>query len=157
MRIAHVSRALIGNATERMEGPYKAVTDGTGVAHTQHGAAGELNAEVARAVVRIYRSVRGRGPTKAHATFRADVIVVVLEDVTTPVERSLIAGGRANEALAVRRSLHAMMRAPLAQAIAELTGARVRTVLGDSDADPDIAAEVFILDQHVDPHHGLPH
>jgi uncharacterized protein YbcI len=132
------------------------MTNGTGPSHHASGAAGELNADVARAVVRIYRAVRGRGPTKAHATFRGDVIVVVLEDVITPVERSLIAGGRADEALAVRRSLHSLMRGPLARAVAKLTGAHVRTVLGDGDMNPDIAAEVFVLDRHVDPHNSLP-
>jgi uncharacterized protein YbcI len=119
----------------------------------QHGAAGELNAAVARAVVGIYRAVRGRGPTKARATFRGDVVVVVLEDVLTAAERSLILSGQAEEALTVRRKVHDVMRRLLGQAVADLTGAHVRASLGDSQHDPDMAVEVFVLDRPVDPLH----
>jgi uncharacterized protein YbcI len=115
------------------------------------GAAGELNAEVARAIVRAYREVRGRGPTKARASFRGDVIVVVLEGVLTRAERSLIAGGRPEEALQLRRNLHAVMRPMLANTIADLTGTVVRAAMGDSEHDPDMAVEVFVLDRPVDP------
>ena len=115
------------------------------------GAGGELNAEIARAIVGIYRDVCGRGPTKARATFRGDVIVVVLENVLTPPERSLIASGRAREAETVRRDLHDAMRAKLARAVSRLTGSEVRAVMGESEHNSDMAVEVFVLDTPVDP------
>ena len=55
---------------------------------------GELNAAVARAAVRVHRWHAGRGPTKARAFFRHDVVVAVLEDALTVTERSLIADDR---------------------------------------------------------------
>jgi uncharacterized protein YbcI len=116
-----------------------------------HGLGGELNASIARAVVRIYHAVCGRGSTKASATYRGDVVVVVLEQVLTQGERSLVAGGRRDEALAVRRKLHDAMRDELTLAVGELTRCRVRALLGDAHLDPDIAVEVFVLDRAVDP------
>jgi hypothetical protein len=38
-------------------------------------AGGVLNAEIARAVVRTYREFRGRGPTKARALYRDNIVV----------------------------------------------------------------------------------
>jgi uncharacterized protein YbcI len=121
------------------------------------GAGGELNASVARAVVRIYRTVCGRGPTKARALYRGDVLVVLLEGVMTPAERSLVATGRVEAALELRCKLHAAMRATLARAVTELTGAPVRAVMGESQCSPDVATEVFLLDRPVNPSDGRSH
>jgi uncharacterized protein YbcI len=118
---------------------------------SEHGLGGELNASIARAVVQIYRGTCGRGPTKARATYRGNVVVVVLEQFMTQAERSLVASDRCNEALALRRELHCAMRDELALAVGQLTRCRVRAVMGDAQFDPDIAAEVFVLDQTVNP------
>src|SRR3954452_2706715 len=115
----------------------------------EHGLGGELNAGIARAVVGIYRRICGRGPTKARATYRGNVVVVVLEHVMTQAERSLVARGRCDEAMALRRELHGAMRDELALAVSELTRCRVRAVMGDAQFDPDMAVEVFVLDQAV--------
>jgi uncharacterized protein YbcI len=118
---------------------------------------GELNSSVARAVVGIYRTVCGRGPTKARAMYRGDVLVVVLEDVLTPAERSLVATGRGEAVLELRSKLHTAMRDMLASAVNELTGAQVRAVVGATDCDPDVASEVFLLDRPVRPPDGPSH
>jgi uncharacterized protein YbcI len=113
------------------------------------GVGGELNASIARAVVGIYRGICGRGPTKARATYRGNVVVVVLEQVLTQAERSLAASGRGVEALALRRGLHAVMRDELALAVSERTRCTVRAVLGDAEFATDLAVEVFVLDREV--------
>jgi uncharacterized protein YbcI len=112
---------------------------------TTTGAAGELNSQITRSIVQIYREVRGRGPIKARAWFRRDIVVVVLEGISTPIERSLVARGCAEDAAKLRRDLHAVMHDPLRDAVARLTGAEVRVVLGDSADEPDVAVEVFVL------------
>src|SRR3954449_264536 len=120
-----------------------------------HGAAGELNAEIASSVVQIYRAVRGRGATNVRASFRSDVVVVVLGGICTPAERSLFASGRSAEAARLRRELHGVMEDLLRDAVAGLTGAGVCAVLGDSADDPDVAVEVFVLERAVNPSRGL--
>jgi uncharacterized protein YbcI len=113
--------------------------------------AGALNAEITRAAVRVYRAFRGRGPTRARTMFRHDVVVVVLEDVMTVAERSLVATGRGDEALAARRALQEAMRPALTDVVRDLTRAAVLAVMSDSHLDPDISVEIFALDRPVDP------
>ncbi|HKP88494.1 MAG TPA: Na-translocating system protein MpsC family protein [Thermoleophilaceae bacterium] len=115
----------------------------------EHGLGGELNARIARAVVRIYHGTCGRGPTKARAIFRGNVVAVVLEQVLTQAEKSLVATGRCDEVVALRRELHVAMRDELALAVGELTRCRVSAVMGDAQCEPDLAVEVFVLDQAV--------
>jgi uncharacterized protein YbcI len=154
-RIAHDATPRVVNHPLPVENGWKSTLDeafGLGRDHGgRDGAGGQLNAEIARSVVGIYRHACGRGPTKARTMFRSDVVVVILEDVLTPAERSLIADGRAAAALDMRRSLHAAMRPSLAAAIAEATGRPVRAVMSDSNDDPDVTVEIFLLDGPVEP------
>jgi uncharacterized protein YbcI len=114
-------------------------------------AGGVLNANIARAVVRTYREFRGRGPTKARALYRDNIVVVVLQDVMTASERSLATHGWAAEGLATRRQLHSLMCPALTAAVQDLTGSRVVGVMGDSHQYPDMSVEVFVLEEPVDP------
>ncbi|HEX7299621.1 MAG TPA: DUF2294 domain-containing protein [Solirubrobacteraceae bacterium] len=109
--------------------------------------AGELNATVARAVVRIYHAHAGRGPTKARAFFHAETLVVLLEHVMTTPERTLVQHGRQAAARAVREQLQAAMREELVEAVEAITGGTVRASLSDSDVEADVATEVFVLDR----------
>ena len=126
----------------------------TGTDHVPRGAAklaagGELNEAVARAVVGIHRDVVGRGPTKAHAFFRGNVVVVVLNEVMTTGERTLVARGRHDVASRMRRELHETMRSDLGLAIEQLTGAAVDALILDSDVGADTSVALFVLDRPV--------
>ena len=114
-------------------------------------AGGELNAAIAKSVVRIHLRYAGRGPTKARALFRDNIVVVVLEGVMTTAERSLAAAGRDQALLGFHDGLRAAMEAELITSVEELTGSSVVALMGDSHTDPDIAVELFILDRPVDP------
>jgi uncharacterized protein YbcI len=118
---------------------------------TNDTAGGVLNAEIARAVVRTYREFRGRGPTKARALYRDNIVVVVLQDVMTTSERSLATHGWAGEGLETRRQLHSLMCPALTAAVEDLTGSRVVAVMGDSHQYPDMSVEVFVLEDPVGP------
>jgi uncharacterized protein YbcI len=153
--IAHDAAARVENDPLAMENGCKSSIDRTlpiaDAGEAVDGAGGEVNAQIARSIVAAYRVAYGRGPARARAMFRDDVVVVVLEDVLTPAERSLIAGGRADDALAMRRSLHAAMRPSLERAVADATGCGVRAAMGDTHDDPDVAVEIFLLDRPLDP------
>jgi uncharacterized protein YbcI len=159
-QIAHDATSRVVNHPLLVENGWKSALDETFDLGRDHGgrdgAGGELNAEIARSVVGIYRHACGRGPTKARTMFRSDVVVVILEDVLTPAEHSLIADGRADAALDMRRSIHAAMRPTLATAIAEATGCPVRAVMSDSNDDPDVTVEIFLLGRPVDPSRVAP-
>jgi uncharacterized protein YbcI len=110
---------------------------------------GELNAAIARAVVRAYHESVGRGPTKAHAFFRGNVVVVVLEDVMTTAEHTLVTGGQGETVTRMRSELHASIRPKLLAVVEDLTGSRVEALMSDVSLEPDMAVEVFVLDQPV--------
>jgi uncharacterized protein YbcI len=112
-------------------------------------ASGRLNAGVARAVVRIHNEYRGRGPSRAHAFFRHDVLVVVMENTMTQAERSLCADGNSEMVLEVRHQLQRTMRVAMVPAIETLTGCRVRAFMSANHIEPDFASEIFVLDRPI--------
>jgi uncharacterized protein YbcI len=110
---------------------------------------GQLNAAIARAIVRIHREYVGRGPTKAQAFFRGNVVVVIMHDVMTRAEQSLVADGQNEAVITMRHGFEKAMRTELFDAVERLTGAKVEAFLNDNHVDPDVAVEVFLLDRPV--------
>jgi uncharacterized protein YbcI len=112
--------------------------------------AGELNASIARAVVRACKSTLGRGPTRAQAFFRQNIVVVVLEETQTEAERALVSSGRSDAVMDMRSQLQRTMEGQLRSIVEERTGRNVTAMLSSSHINPDVAAEVFILDGPVE-------
>jgi uncharacterized protein YbcI len=110
---------------------------------------GELNAAIARSAVRVQSRFVGRGPTKAQAFFRHNFVVVVMQDAMTTSEHSLAAAGKREAALQLRKQLQQTMRAQLVAEVERLTGCRVLAFMSDSHLDPDLAAELFVLDRSI--------
>lgn len=115
-----------------------------------HEAASGLNQRLANAVVRCFREYAGRGPTEARAFYRHNIVVVVLQDSLTTAERQLVAHGRGDAVLELRRYLQELMRGDIVAAVERLTGRSVDAFLSASHLDPDIASEVFVLDGPID-------
>lgn len=110
---------------------------------------GRLNAALAEAVVRVHNQYVGRGPSKGQAFFRNNVIVVVMEDGFTKAEHSLVDSGRKDMVLTMRQEFQRAMEADLIAAVEGLTGCKVVAFMSDSHIDPDMAAELFVLDRPV--------
>jgi uncharacterized protein YbcI len=108
-----------------------------------------LNQAIATAVVRAHKRHLGRGPTRAQAFFHHDVIIVLIENGVTEAERTLAARGRAEEVRSMRRQLLETTRGDVIQAVQDLTGRGVQAFLCDVHLDPDVAAEVILLDTPV--------
>jgi uncharacterized protein YbcI len=110
---------------------------------------GELNAAIARDIVRHHSNHRGRGPTKAKAFYRDNIVVVVLQDAMTTPERTLAATGRTHVLMDVRRAFQDTMRADMVASVERRTGCKVQALLSASHIDPDYSSEVFILDRAI--------
>jgi uncharacterized protein YbcI len=111
--------------------------------------AGRLNSAIANAVVRIQSQYVGRGPKRAQAFFRHNVVVILMEDTMTKGERSLVADGSAESVLHMRREFQRAMRDELVTAIEELTSRQVVAFMSDNHIGPDLAVELFVLDEPV--------
>jgi uncharacterized protein YbcI len=110
---------------------------------------GALNAAIARTIVRYHAEQLGRGPTKAQAFHRDNLIVVVLEDTMTRAERTLVASGGTDAVLHTRRAFQDSLAPYLRSAIERLTGCTVRAFMSANHLDPDLAGEMFVLDRAV--------
>jgi uncharacterized protein YbcI len=112
-------------------------------------ASGRLNGALATAIVQVHTRSVGRGPTKAQVTQRENVVVALLSEARTQPERWLIGSGDAGGAIRLRRDLERSMRDGLVAAVEELTGCRVVAFLSDNCVEPDLIAQIYVLDQPV--------
>ena len=117
--------------------------------------AGDLNAAISKAVVQLLSEYVGRGPTKARTIHNGKLVVCMLEDTMTKAERSLAAGGHEEFVLRARHAMQDTMRADLTAAVETLTHRKVAAFMSDNHIEPDLAAEVFVLDEPVSAEEGL--
>jgi len=111
-----------------------------------HPEAGALHAAISQALVRLMADSTGRGPTKARTTIDRDLIVVMLQNTLTSGERYLADSDRAEHVLEMRRAYQEAMRADCVAAIQDLAGRRVVAFMSANHIDPDLAAEIFVLE-----------
>jgi uncharacterized protein YbcI len=112
--------------------------------HSPQG--GELNAAISNAVVALLSEYTGRGPTKAQTTIRNNMVVVLLHDTLTKGERALVGKGREEKVLELRSEFQSAMREEAVAVIGRLTGRNVTAFMSANHIDPDLAAEMFVLD-----------
>jgi len=105
-----------------------------------------LPVTISNAIVRVIREYTGRGPGRARTTIRDNVVLVMLEQNMSKGEQSLTAMGRGQAVLAIRREYQEAIRQESSDRIAELTGCRVNAMLSANHLDPDLAAEIYVLD-----------
>jgi uncharacterized protein YbcI len=108
-----------------------------------------MAAAISNAVVGIHSKHYGKGPTKAKTYLVDDVVVTVLSDVFTTVERTLIDNDKAELVRDVRTTFQYTMRSEFTEAIHQITGREPRAFISQIDWKADIAVEVFLLSNGV--------
>lgn len=98
------------------------------------------------AVTRLHRDHYGRGATTTRTMYQRNHIVVFLEDIYTPVERTLLEAGRHEDVRRTRQVFQDAMRGRFSDSIEEITGRKVIQFMSQVSFDPDMAAEIFILE-----------
>jgi uncharacterized protein YbcI len=116
---------------------------------TQQPVSGETLSEITSSIVGLYREHFGRGPTAAKTYALDDVIVCVLRNGLTVIERTLFSGGKADTVRTMRAAFQDAVADRFTGAIEELTGAKVLAFMSQAHVDPDLAIEVFFLDRPV--------
>jgi uncharacterized protein YbcI len=107
---------------------------------------GELNAAVTSAIVGIHSKHLGRGPSSASTYRNGNMVVVLMWDVLTQVEKTIALAGNGDAVSSMRQLFQDTMSPDFTEAVERLTGRKVVAFIGGNHVDPDIAVELFILD-----------
>jgi uncharacterized protein YbcI len=108
---------------------------------------GETLSKITSAIVGLYREHFGRGPTAAKTYALDDVVVCVLRDGLTVIEKTLFNGGKADTVRTMRAAFQDAVADRFTGAIEELTGRKVTAFMSQAHVGPDLAIEVFFLDR----------
>jgi uncharacterized protein YbcI len=106
---------------------------------------GNLNREVSRAMVALFKEYVGRGPTHARTYIHDDLIVVVLQDTMIKAEKTLAEEGEEDLVRGVRRVFQGKFREDANSIVERLTGRKVACFLSDHAIEADTAIEAFVL------------
>jgi uncharacterized protein YbcI len=112
-------------------------------------AGGRLLAEITNRIVAFMREHYGRGPIKAKTYVLDNLIVCVLSDGFTAIERTMMEGGESHRVLEMRRDFQRLMKERYSTMIEELTGRTVLAFLSQAHVEPDLTIEMFLMDGPV--------
>ncbi len=107
---------------------------------------GRLLAEITNRIVASVREHYGRGPVKAKTYVLDNLIVCVLSNGFTAVERTMMEGGEPDRVLEMRRGFQRVMKERYSDMIETLTGRKVLAFLSQAHVEPDLTIEVFLMD-----------
>ena len=110
---------------------------------------GRLLAEITNRIVAFMREHYGRGPIKAKTYVLDNLIVCVLSDGFTAIERTMMEGGEPDRVLDMRRDFQRLMKERYSGMIEELTGRKVLAFLSQAHVEPDLTIEMFLMDGPV--------
>ncbi|HKF83877.1 MAG TPA: Na-translocating system protein MpsC family protein [Solirubrobacterales bacterium] len=106
-------------------------------------------AEISREMVRLYKELFGRGPTKARTEFAGpDTVICTLENTFTPAERSLVEMGEHQRLRDTRMYFQAATSDRFREVVERVLGRKVRAFISGVDAGNDVCAEIFYLERN---------
>lgn len=101
-------------------------------------------------MVALHRRQYGRGPANAKTYAIDGMIVAVLGDPYTHVERTLIGVGRQESVRDTRLAHQLAMRDEFVEPVERLTGRRVDGFVSTVAFDPDVAIEIFFMGEELE-------
>jgi uncharacterized protein YbcI len=105
-----------------------------------------VRAEISREMVRLYKELFGRGPTKAKTEFAGpDVVICTLEHSLTPAEQRLVEMGEHQRLRDTRMYFQHATERQFRETIERITGRPVRAFVSGIDTCVDVSSEVFHL------------
>jgi uncharacterized protein YbcI len=116
------------------------------VPHHEPPPLGPLLAEVTNAIVQLHSSHYGKGPTRSKSYLMDDVLVCVMRDVLTTVERTLVEAGEQSQVRETRLAFQDAMRDDFIDAVEQVVRRRVLGFTSQVLVDADMAIEVFVLE-----------
>ena len=110
---------------------------------------GQLLSAISNAMVGIHEDNYGKGPTRARTIYSEDTVLCRLEDPFMKAEKTLIGLGRGDEVHNIRLAFQLELKDHFVGAIEQLTGRRVEAFISEIHTQPDLALEVFLLEEET--------
>lgn len=102
--------------------------------------------EISNQLNSSHRDHFGRGAGNVKTVIQKGFVSTFLEDIYTPMEKTLISGGHEQLVIDCRFAFQQMMRDTYIGIIENVTGRKVRAFLSQNHIDPAIATEMFVLE-----------
>jgi uncharacterized protein YbcI len=103
--------------------------------------------ELTNAMVRLYKVLFGRGPTKARTDYAGpDILVATIENSLTPAERNMLALDEHQRVREIRMFFQHASEREFTQTVEEITGRKVWAFVSGMDTNHDVSAEIFYLE-----------
>jgi uncharacterized protein YbcI len=107
---------------------------------------GRRAAAVSNAITRLHRAHYGRGATTTRTVIQRNYVITFLEDIYTPVERTLLEAGEDRAVRETRAAFQVAMRKRFSSAVEEIMERKVIAFMSQVHIAPDFAAEIFVLE-----------
>ena len=107
---------------------------------------GRLLSEITNRIVAMMREHYGRGPVKAKTYVNDNLLVCVLSDGLTPIEKTMAEAGEYERIIELRQEFQRLMKSRYSAMVEQLTGRKVLAFLSQVHLDPDLTVEIFSLD-----------
>jgi uncharacterized protein YbcI len=101
--------------------------------------------EISNAAVALHREHFGRGPGAAKTHITDNLVVCVLTDVFTPLERTLIDAGQDVRVRETRAIHHAATETAYKSRMETVLGLPVEAHMSTIHFDPDVAIDIFVV------------
>lgn len=103
--------------------------------------------ELTNAMVRLYKELFGRGPTKARSAYAGpDTLISTIQNSLTPAERNMIGLGEVHRVREIRMFFQHASNSEFTGAVEQITGRKVWAFVSGVDTERDVASEVFYLE-----------
>jgi uncharacterized protein YbcI len=103
--------------------------------------------EITNAMVRLYKELFGRGPTKARTHYAGpDTIVTTLQNSLTTAERAMIGLGEHHRVREIRMFFQHASERDFVDTVERITGRKVWAFVSGTSTEPDLSSEVFYLE-----------
>jgi uncharacterized protein YbcI len=123
----------------------------TNLTHDGHQADRSITMDVSNEMVALYKTLFGRGPTKARTSYAGpDTILVTLENSLTKSEQNLAALDEHGRLRDIRTLFQHSSEQDFTEVIERLTGRKVRAFVSGIDTHQDVSSEVFYLEPNGD-------
>ena len=103
--------------------------------------------EITNAMVRLYKELFGRGPTKARTNYAGpDTLVATIQNSLTPAERKMLDLEEHQRVREIRMFFQHASEAEFTGTVEEITGRKVWAFVSGMDTERDVSSEVFYLE-----------